>query len=73
MKVTYLKTINVIVCYDHAFEYRINNCAVNELRDAVEEQMWDHHFRVADVTDPDTGEILMTLEKDYQSFSLLLC
>ena len=65
MKITYAATINVIVRYDNEFDYRIVNCPINKVQDQVEEQMWKHMFKVADIIDNNTGEILMTIEKNY--------
>lgn len=73
MKFIYAKRVDIIVRYDCKFNYRINNCLVNEIQDKVEEQMWKHMFKTADIINPETGEIFLTLEKDYQSFSLTLC
>lgn len=65
MKITYSAPVNVIVRYDGEFDYRITNCPINEVQDRVEEQMWDHFFHTADIINNDTGEVLMTLEKNY--------
>lgn len=65
MKITYFKTIDIVVRYDNTFDYRIEDCPINEVRDKVEKEMWEHLFKVADITDAYTGEILLTIEKDY--------
>lgn len=64
MKTTYIKTVDVLVSFDDAFKYRINNCPIDQISDRVEEQMWDHWFKTADVMDFETGELLLTIEKD---------
>ena len=65
MKITYAVNIDVIVRYDYMFEFRINDCPVNKVRNATEEQMWQHAFKVADIMDANTGEVIMTIEKEY--------
>ena len=73
MKITYTAHVHVNVRYDNAFDYLIIDCPINEVQDKVEEQMWNHMFKTADIIDDETGEILMTIEKGYQSFSLCVC
>ena len=65
MKISYTAHVDVVVRYDSEFDYRVTDCPINEVRNRVEEQMWDHMFKVADIMDADTGEVLMTIEKDY--------
>lgn len=65
MKFTYFKRIDVIVRYDGDFDYRINDCPITEVQTKVEEQMWKHNFKTADITNPYTGEVFLIIEKDY--------
>ena len=65
MKITYATHVNINVRYDGAFDYRVEDCPLIDVRATVEEQMWDHSFKVADIIDPDTGEVLVTIEKSY--------
>ena len=65
MKITYATQVSVNVRYDNAFDYRLVNCPLIDVREIVEKQMWDHMFSVADIIDPDTGEVLVTIEKDW--------
>ena len=65
MKVTYHKTISIVVYFDTNFERTYKNIEVNKVQDTVEDMMWEHHFDAADVCDSTTGELLMTIEKDF--------
>ena len=64
MKITYHKTVNVLVYFDGEYERAFRDVDMDKIVDSIEDEMWTHHFSTASVCDNATGEIILTIEKE---------
>lgn len=64
MKITYHKTVDILVYFDDEYERTFRDVDMDKIVDSVEDEMWSHHFSTASVCDSYTGELIITIEKE---------
>lgn len=65
MKVTFRANMEFSVIYDKDFKQGIYDESLDTIVKRVEDTMWDHSFKRADILDDNTGEVLVTIEREY--------
>lgn len=65
MKVTFRANMEFSVIYDKDFKQGIYDEALDTIVKRVEDTMWNHSFKRADILDDNTGEVLVTIEREY--------
>lgn len=65
MKITFRANMEFSVIYDKDFKQGIYDESLDTIVKRVEDTMWDHSFKRADILDDNTGEVLVTIEREY--------
>lgn len=65
MKITFRANMEFSVIYDKDFKQGVYDESLDTIVKRVEDTMWDHSFKRADILDDNTGEVLVTIEREY--------
>lgn len=65
MKITFRATMEFTVTYDNTFTQEVYDESLDTIIKKVEDTMWDHSFRRADICNHNTEEVLVTIEREF--------
>ena len=64
MKITYHNNLDTFACFDGQFERRYIHKNLNEIIILAQAEMIEHNFSIVDISDANTGELYVTIEKE---------